>query len=211
MIRMTALILVAIFLAACTSNPIAAPSGDSGSAGGGAVGADGGAAVGSEQANLAAGVDAAANVGEEAGAGGSIDASNPSDQDAELSGDAAGQKLVVYKSAGCECCDDFVILAEERGFDVEMTVVDDLTGFKTELGIPDDLWSCHTSVIGDYFVEGHMPFGAIDKLLAERPDIAGISLPGMPIGSPGMPGPKEGPFVVMAVAHDGSVSEFGTW
>jgi hypothetical protein len=210
MIRTTALILVAVFMAACTSNPIAPPANDDGSAVG-AVGGAAGSAAGVQQADSGSGIDAGADVGDEASAGGDGDSANAAGDAGEVSDAAAGQKLVVYKSAGCECCDDFVVLAEERGFDVEMTVVDDLTGFKQELGIPDDLWSCHTSVIGDYFVEGHMPFEAIDKLLVEQPDIAGITLPGMPIGSPGMPGPKEGPFVVMAVAYDGTVSEFGTW
>ena len=79
---------------------------------------------------------------------------------------------------------------------------------KERYGVPRNLESCHTEIIGGYFVEGHMPIEAIEKLLSERPDIRGIALPGMPSGSPGMPGPKTEPWTIYAVNKDGSVGEF---
>ena len=68
--------------------------------------------------------------------------------------------------------------------------------------------SCHTTVIGKYFVEGHMPFEAINKLLSENPDISGIALPGMPSGSPGMPGPQAEPFMVYSIKDGVSTPYF---
>ncbi len=96
---------------------------------------------------------------------------------------------------------------QDQGFDVKVVNTDD-TSIKAQEGVPKDLRSCHTSVIGDYFVEGHVPVEAIRKLLAEKPAIKGIALPGMPAGAPGMGGDKTGPFVIYAVAADGTSSEF---
>jgi len=70
--------------------------------------------------------------------------------------------------------------------------------------VPLNLRTCHTTMVGDYFVEGHVPYEAIEKLLEEKPDIAGIALPGMPSGAPGMTGFKSGPFVIYSVNHDGN-------
>ena len=97
---------------------------------------------------------------------------------------------------------------DKKGFNVEVTQTDDLTPIKNRYNIPSSMESCHTTVIGDYFVEGHVPVEAIEKLLAEKPDIAGIGMPGMPSGSPGMPGAKQGPFVVYAIYKDSTISEF---
>ena len=80
---------------------------------------------------------------------------------------------------------------------------------KDEFDIPEDMRSCHTSIIGEYYVEGHVPVEAIWKLLREQPEIDGIALPGMPDGSPGMRGKKEQPFIIYSVA-DGRVEEFVT-
>ncbi len=78
---------------------------------------------------------------------------------------------------------------------------------KDDYGIPEDMRSCHTSIMGDYYVEGHVPVEAIWKLLQEQPEIDGIALPGMPDGSPGMSGKKEQPFIIYSIA-DGEVEEF---
>ncbi len=86
--------------------------------------------------------------------------------------------------------------------------MDDLAPIKDKYNIPRQLQSCHTSIIGDYFVEGHVPVEAIARLIAEKPDIAGIALPGMPSGSPGMPGAKQGTWTIQAVGKDGAVTEF---
>lgn len=82
-----------------------------------------------------------------------------------------------------------------------------MSSLRQEYQIPPDLEACHTAVIGGYFVEGHVPVEAIEKLLAEKPDIDGIGLSGMPMGSPGMPGPQIEPFIIYALS-DGVVSEF---
>ncbi|MEK7073241.1 MAG: DUF411 domain-containing protein, partial [Patescibacteria group bacterium] len=94
----------------------------------------------------------------------------------------------------------------EQGFTVD--VVNGTTSkIKEKYRIPEALWSCHTTVIGPYFVEGHVPIVAVRKLLEERPAIDGIALPGMPLGTPGMPGEKQEPWTITAVA-DGTESEF---
>ena len=88
-------------------------------------------------------------------------------------------------------------------------MTDNVDEIKNRLDIPQDMRSCHTSVIGDYYIEGHVPVAAIQKLLAERPDVDGIALPGMPSGSPGMTGEQQAPFIIYAVAH-GTTFEFMT-
>lgn len=92
----------------------------------------------------------------------------------------------VAKSPTCGCCTAWVALARAEGFDVDTTDTDDLARVKSDVGLPDDLWACHTATIAGYLIEGHVPFDAIERLLEERPDIAGIAVPGMPGGSPGM-------------------------
>lgn len=94
--------------------------------------------------------------------------------------------LKVYKDAGCGCCKLWVAKLEAEGFTA--TVVDraDLGELKQQLGIPDDLTSCHTATVDRYVVEGHVPPADIKRLLAEKPAAHGLSVPGMPIGSPGM-------------------------
>jgi len=83
---------------------------------------------------------------------------------------------------------------------VETIATEDMTNIKQEYGISSDMESCHTAVFGNYVVEGHVPFEAIEKLLEEKPDIRGIALPEMPAGSPGMPGVKGEPFTVYALS-----------
>lgn len=92
----------------------------------------------------------------------------------------------VTRTPTCGCCGAWVELAREHGFEVEVTDSVDYVGMKQAAEVPADLWACHTAQIDRYVVEGHVPFVAIDKLLSERPDIDGISVPGMPSGSPGM-------------------------
>lgn len=117
--------------------------------------------------------------------------------------------VIVYRTPTCGCCAEYEGYLEDEGFPVDDVTVDDLSSIKDDLGIPEDMWSCHTSFVGDYFVEGHVPVEAILALLSERPAIDGIALPGMPAGSPGMGGDKEGPFVVYAIT-DGQTEEFMT-
>ncbi|MBI5389648.1 DUF411 domain-containing protein [Candidatus Woesearchaeota archaeon] len=118
------------------------------------------------------------------------------------------KKVTIFKSESCGCCGIFVQYMDQRGYDVEVVQTPDMSAIKEKYNIPARMLSCHTTVVDGYFVEGHVPEEAIQKLLTEKPDIAGIALPGMPSGSPGMPGAKKGPFVVYAVGKDGSISEF---
>lgn len=97
------------------------------------------------------------------------------------------------------------------GLNVQSVIQDDQLAVKEAYGVPSAMTSCHTSDIGGYFVEGHVPMGAIDKLLAEQPNIDGIALPGMPAGSPGMGGVQEGPLVVYAVKGGEVVGEFASF
>ena len=119
--------------------------------------------------------------------------------------------FVVYQSPYCGCCSIYVkYLKKESKLKVDVIEMNDISPIKEKYGVPNDLGSCHTVVIGDYFIEGHIPFEAIAKLMEEKPDIAGIAMPGMPSGSPGMPGSKKGSFVIYAVNEDGSYDEFMT-
>jgi hypothetical protein len=99
----------------------------------------------------------------------------------------------------------------DSGMDVVAVMHDDITSVKDGYGIPVDMRSCHTSDIAGYFVEGHVPMAAIDQLLAERPEIDGIALPGMPSGAPGMGGELEGPLLVYAVKDGQVTGEFGSF
>ena len=112
---------------------------------------------------------------------------------------ADGTKAVMYKNPQCGCCGHYAKYLRQNGFKVTIRNMRDVTPIKERYGIHDDLWSCHTSLIGGYVVEGHVPKEAIDRLLTEKPDIRGIALAEMPDGSPGMPGPKTEPFVIQTI------------
>ena len=116
----------------------------------------------------------------------------------------ATHEIIVYKSATCGCCTIHADYMQANGYRVESVDTEELNAIKKSYNIPSELWSCHTTIVndGEYFIEGHIPIEAIDELLEQEPDIAGIGMPGMPSGSPGMPGPKYGPFEVMQVNHD---------
>lgn len=118
------------------------------------------------------------------------------------------QEITVFKSMGCGCCGIYSQYMEKEGFEVITPPVDSIDEIKAQFGVPKEVRSCHTSQIGEYFVEGHVPVEAVEKLLSEKPDIAGIALPGMPTGAPGMPGQKTGTWIIYAVNHDGSFQEF---
>jgi hypothetical protein len=120
----------------------------------------------------------------------------------------AGQSVTLYKSPNCGCCSGHAKALEKAGFTVTIEETEDLDLVKQTHNIPVGGESCHTSVIGDYVVEGHVPLEAIEKLLTEKPNIAGIGLPGMPIGTPGMPGRKTAPYEVYQLSADGEVSAY---
>lgn len=117
--------------------------------------------------------------------------------------------VTIYSSPTCGCCQGYAEYLEEQGFEVELIRTEDPDGIKEDLAIPTDMRSCHTAIVQEYFVEGHVPVEAIWKLLKERPEIDGIALPGMPLGSPGMSGDKQQPFTVYSIAA-GKIDEFMT-
>ncbi|MDP3985259.1 MAG: DUF411 domain-containing protein [bacterium] len=122
---------------------------------------------------------------------------------------APGEKsAVVYRSLSCGCCGGYVDYLKKNGFSVSVEPVSERFDRSEKFGIPSELGSCHTTVIDGYVIEGHVPLEAVQKLLDERPVLRGISLPQMPIGSPGMPGPKTEAFEVKGFLDDGSVIDF---
>jgi hypothetical protein len=123
---------------------------------------------------------------------------------------AAARTVTVFKSPTCGCCHEWEAYLRAHGYTVVSMPTDDLTAIKAEHGVPQAAWSCHTAIIDGYVVEGHVPIEAIDDLLAEHPPIDGIALPGMPAGSPGMPGVKAAPFEILAI-EAGTTSTFGSY
>ena len=116
----------------------------------------------------------------------------------------------VYKSPTCGCCSKWVSHLEANGFTVEATDVNDINLIKSSFGIPPALASCHTAVVGDYLVEGHVPAEDIVQLLKQKPAIKGIAVPGMPIGSPGMEGDNPQAYDVISFDAQGETDIFSS-
>lgn len=113
-------------------------------------------------------------------------------------------KAKLYKNPECSCCESYARYLDDNGFQVEVVPTNDLAEISRNAGIPENLEGCHTMFVGGYVVDGHVPVQTVRKLLNEKPDIAGITLPGMPSGSPGMFGEKAGPLTIYAVNKDGT-------
>ena len=115
----------------------------------------------------------------------------------------------VWKSPTCGCCAGWVEYLEEEGFEVVAHDTDEMDAVKAALGLVDPrLHSCHTATIGDYVVEGHVPVSDIERLLAERPEVVGISAPGMPMMSPGMGSREPKGYDVVSFDEDGRIEMF---
>lgn len=118
------------------------------------------------------------------------------------SGAASAQELLhatMYKMPYCDCCEGHAEHLRANGFDVEIRETEDLAPIRRAEGVPADLEGCHTIIVDDYVVEGHVSADTIKRLLAERPEgVDGIAMPGMPLGVPGMPGEQEGPIDIYA-------------
>ncbi len=99
---------------------------------------------------------------------------------------------------------------EQNGFTVKTTDVPNIAGVKSAVRVPRELFSCHTALVDGYVVEGHVPADDIRRLLSERPDLSGIAVPGMPIGSPGMEGPNPQPYDVIGFDEDGGFTRFSS-
>jgi len=119
------------------------------------------------------------------------------------------RNIHVYKSPTCGCCTDWVTHLEDNGFEVEVSEVDNVTPVKIEAGLTPALASCHTAFINDYVIEGHVPADDIKRLLSQAPQARGLSVPGMPAGSPGMEmGDRKDPYQVLLFNANGQTRVF---
>jgi len=121
----------------------------------------------------------------------------------------AAEEVTLYKSPQCGCCEGYADYLRDNGFTVTVHPTHDLVPMSRAAGIPDDFQGCHLAFVDDYVVSGHVPMDTIDRLLSDRPDIKGVTLPGMPQGSPGMSGVKTRPFEIYAVG-DGAPRLYAT-
>jgi hypothetical protein len=117
--------------------------------------------------------------------------------------------MQVYRSPTCGCCGLWVDHVKAAGFNPVVHQMDDVSPVKARGGVPADLQSCHTALIGGYVIEGHVPADIVQRLLTEKPNIAGLAVPGMPVGSPGMEqGARVDPYQVIAFTKDGKRSVY---
>jgi hypothetical protein len=126
---------------------------------------------------------------------------------------AAETSIEVWKSATCKCCINWVKHLEANGFAVKVNAADPsmLDRIKSQSGIGEKIASCHTAKIGPYVIEGHVPAPDIKRLMAEQPDALGLTVPGMPVGSPGMEqGAETEPYDVLLIKKDGTTEAFAS-
>jgi len=119
-----------------------------------------------------------------------------------------GAAMLGTKSPSCGCCGKWVSHLKENGFEVQTVDIDDLRMVKSMSGIKPEQASCHTARVGDYVIEGHVPADDIKRLLAEHPDARGLTVPGMPMGSPGMDAPQPQHYQVLLLEKDGTTEVF---
>ena len=123
---------------------------------------------------------------------------------------ARAAEITVYKSPYCGCCGAWVDHMRHAGHRMKVIEMEDLTAIKKMTGVGDHLQSCHTAVVDGYVIEGHVPASEVARLLKEKPQARGLSVPGMPIGSPGMEGPDPETYDVLLFSKDGSTEVFAT-
>ena len=124
---------------------------------------------------------------------------------------AASAAMIVYRDPSCGCCEAWAGIARDAGYQVRVINHPDMPAIKLQYGVPLELRSCHTTIIGGYAIEGHVPLEDVQRLLKEKPaGIRGIAVAGMPLGSPGMevPDGTKQPFQVMAFDAEGRSSAF---
>ncbi len=118
-------------------------------------------------------------------------------------------EITVYKNPDCRCCDKWIRYLQEHDYAVTVVNTRDVYAHKRRLGVPPEAAACHTAVIGDYVIEGHITHRDIKRLLLFQPEIKGIAVPGMPIGTPGMErGSTKEPYNVMSFDEAGSIDIF---
>ena len=124
----------------------------------------------------------------------------------------ASPELMVYKSATCGCCKVWVEHMRKNGFTAKVQDVENMNPIKERVGVPYGMGSCHTAEVGGYFIEGHVPAEQVARLLKEKPKAKGLTVPGMPIGSPGMEqGDMKQPYEVHLVHPDGTTSVYAKY
>ncbi len=121
---------------------------------------------------------------------------------------AMADEVVVYKSPSCGCCSKWVEHLEDNGFTVKSHNQRNMSGIKKAMGVPGHLQSCHTAKVGDYVIEGHVPADLVIRLLQEKPAVKGLTVPGMPMGSPGMEGPRKDDYNVLTFKEDGTTAVY---
>ena len=122
--------------------------------------------------------------------------------------DAGALEITVYKNPTCGCCSKWIAHLEANGFEVVAHDMENMASVKIENGIRREFTACHTAVIDGYVIEGHVPAEDIQRLLRDRPAVAGIAVPGMPIGSPGMEGPNPRAYDVLTFDNLGNTSVY---
>lgn len=122
---------------------------------------------------------------------------------------AVDKEITVYRSPTCGCCGKWIDHVKQNHFVVKDIVSDNMQAIKQKYGVPDNLASCHTAIVDGYVIEGHVPATDIQKLLETKPEVVGISAPGMPMGSPGMEmGGRADDFDVVSFDKAGHVEVF---
>ena len=119
--------------------------------------------------------------------------------------------ITVYKDPNCGCCRNWIAHLIKNGYRVDAKDTPDMDQIKTTLGVPTALHSCHTAIVAGYLIEGHVPAADIDRLLATKPKVKGLAVPGMPTGSPGMEGGAKQHYQVMAFDRTGKASVFARY
>jgi len=125
-------------------------------------------------------------------------------------GDAKKPTITVYKDPSCGCCKKWIEHLESHGYHVDAKDTPEMPQIKRSLGVPEGLTACHTAVVNGYLIEGHVPAEDIDRLLAQKPAVAGLAVPGMPMGSPGMGGSPAERYKVIAFDKRGKQTVFAS-
>ena len=123
---------------------------------------------------------------------------------------AMAEDIVVYKSPTCGCCKKWVKHLEKEGFKVTTKDMRNMNPVKNMFGVERQFQSCHTAKVGNYFIEGHVSASDIKRLLKEKPDIKGLSVPGMPMGSPGMEGHRKDKYNVIAIDKNNNATVYSS-
>lgn len=119
------------------------------------------------------------------------------------------QAITVYRSPACSCCGAWIEHMQQNGFQIKEIKTDEIETVKEKYNLPQDLASCHTAIIDGYVMEGHIPANDIKQFLQQKPTLAGLAVPGMPVGTPGMEvGNKKQPFAVVSFDNKGKVKVF---